>query len=443
MSVKYNGKHLAKFIRPEEYDTIFPQVELAHQQLESRSGAGNDFLGWLDLPVNYDKEEFARIKEAAKKIREDSDVLLVAGIGGSYLGARAVVEAVKGLYHNDTEDGLKIYFCGNTISPTYLNDIIKVTKGKRFSINVISKSGTTTETALAFRVLRKLLEDSVGSEEANKRIYATTDRTKGTLKQLADAQGWPTFVVPDDVGGRYSVLTAVGLLPIACAGIDIDALMKGAADAREAYSVCSKDNDAYRYAMTHNILYRKGKVVETLAAFEPDFTMMNEWYKQLFGESEGKDQKGLMPTSCIFSTDLHSMGQFLQDGSRTMFETYVDIKNTREDFYIEPLEGNFDGLNFLADQNMSVVNRKAMEGTILAHNDGGVPIGVIEVDSLDAYNVGYLIYFFWKACAVSGYLLSVNPFDQPGVESYKKNMFALLGKPGYEDRKAELEAKLG
>ena len=443
MSVKYNGKHLAKFIRPEEYDTIFPQVELAHQQLESRSGAGNDFLGWLDLPVNYDKEEFARIKEAAKKIREDSDVLLVAGIGGSYLGARAVVEAVKGLYHNDTEDGLKIYFCGNTISPTYLNDIIKVTKGKRFSINVISKSGTTTETALAFRVLRKLLEDSVGPEEANKRIYATTDRAKGTLKQLADAQGWPTFVVPDDVGGRYSVLTAVGLLPIACAGIDIDALMKGAADAREAYSVCSKDNDAYRYAMTRNILYRKGKVVETLAAFEPDFTMMNEWYKQLFGESEGKDQKGLMPTSCIFSTDLHSMGQFLQDGSRTMFETYVDIKNTREDFYIEPLEGNFDGLNFLADQNMSVVNRKAMEGTILAHNDGGVPIGVIEVDSLDAYNVGYLIYFFWKACAVSGYLLSVNPFDRPGVESYKKNMFALLGKPGYEDRKAELEAKLG
>ena len=443
MSVKYNVKHLAKFIRPEEYDTIFPQVELAHQQLESRSGAGNDFLGWLDLPVNYDKEEFARIKEAAKKIREDSDVLLVAGIGGSYLGARAVVEAVKGLYHNDTEDGLKIYFCGNTISPTYLNDIIKVTKGKRFSINVISKSGTTTETALAFRVLRKLLEDSVGPEEANKRIYATTDRAKGTLKQLADAQGWPTFVVPDDVGGRYSVLTAVGLLPIACAGIDIDALMKGAADAREAYSVCSKDNDAYRYAMTRNILYRKGKVVETLAAFEPDFTMMNEWYKQLFGESEGKDQKGLMPTSCIFSTDLHSMGQFLQDGSRTMFETDVDIKNTREDFYIEPLEGNFDGLNFLADQNMSVVNRKAMEGTILAHNDGGVPIGVIEVDSLDAYNVGYLIYFFWKACAVSGYLLSVNPFDQPGVESYKKNMFALLGKPGYEDRKAELEAKLG
>ena len=436
MSVKFNGKHLAKFIRPEEYDAIYPQVELAHRQLNDHSGPGNDFLGWMDLPHTYDKEEFARIKQAAEKIRSDSDVLLVAGIGGSYLGARAVVEACKGVYHNDIEDGVKIYFCGNTISPTYLNDIIRITKGKRFSINVISKSGTTTETALAFRVLRKLLEDSVGPEEANKRIYATTDRSKGTLKQLADAQGWPTFVVPDDVGGRYSVLTAVGLLPIPSAGIDI------AADACDAYGVCSPDNDAYRYAMTRNILYRKGKKVETLACFEPDFAMMNEWYKQLFGESEGKDQKGLMPTSCIFSTDLHSMGQFLQDGSRTMFETYVDIKNTRQDFYIEELEGNFDGLNFLANQNMSVVNRKAMEGTILAHTDGGVPIGVIEVDSLGAYDVGYLIYFFWKACAVSGYLLSVNPFDQPGVESYKKNMFALLGKPGYEDRKAELEAKL-
>ena len=443
MSVVLNTKHLSGFINEEEYKAIYSQVEAAHNQLEAKNGPGNDFLGWMYLPRDYDKEEFARIKEAAKKIREDSEVLVVAGIGGSYLGARAVIEAVKGLYHNELEDGPKIYFCGNSISPSYLNDIIALCKGKKFSINVISKSGTTTETSLAFRVLRKLLEDEMGVEEANKRIYATTDRAKGTLKQLADAQGWPTFVVPDDVGGRYSVLTAVGLLPIACAGIDIDALMKGAADAREAYSVCSKDNDAYRYAMTRNILYRKGKVVETLAAFEPDFTMMNEWYKQLFGESEGKDQKGLMPTSCIFSTDLHSMGQFLQDGSRTMFETYVDIKNTREDFYIEPLEGNFDGLNFLADQNMSVVNRKAMEGTILAHNDGGVPIGVIEVDSLDAYNVGYLIYFFWKACAVSGYLLSVNPFDQPGVESYKKNMFALLGKPGYEDRKAELEAKLG
>ena len=440
MSVKYNGKHLAKFIRPEEYDTIFPQVELAHQQLESRSGAGNDFLGWLDLPVNYDKEEFARIKEAAKKIREDSDVLLVAGIGGSYLGARAVVEAVKGLYHNDTEDGLKIYFCGNTISPTYLNDFIKVTKGKRFSINVISKSGTTTETALAFRVLRKLLEDSVGPEEANKRIYATTDRAKGTLKQLADAQGWPTFVVPDDVGGRYSVLSAVGLLPIAAAGISIDELMKGASDAMERFSVLSPDNDAYKYAAIRNILYRKGKAVEILECYEPNFTLMNEWYKQLFGESEGKDNKGLFPASCIFSTDLHSMGQFIQEGSRIMFETIVDVKKPAQDLFIEELEGNFDGLNFLADQNMSVVNRKAMEGTILAHTDGGVPEVLIEVDDLTAYNVGYLIYFFWRACACSGYLLSVNPFNQPGVESYKKNMFALLGMPGYENLPAEQEA---
>ena len=442
MSVKFSGKHLANFIRPEEYDAIFPQVEVAHKQLEDRSGPGNDFLGWMDLPVNYDKEEFARIKEAAAKIREDSDVLLVAGIGGSYLGARAVVEAVKGQYHNDVEDGLKIYFCGNTISPTYLNDIIKVTKGKRFSINVISKSGTTTETALAFRVLRKLLEDSVGPEEANKRIYATTDRARGTLKQLADAQGWPTFVVPDDVGGRFSVLTAVGLLPIACAGCDIDALMAGAAAGMEKFSQCSPENECYRYAAARNILYRKGKSVELMACYEPNFTMMNEWYKQLFGESEGKDQKGLMPTSVIFSTDLNSMGQFVQDGSRVMFETVVDVKKPTRDLYIEPLEGNFDGLNFLAGQNMSVVNRKAMEGTILAHNDGGVPIGVIQVDSLDEASLGELIYFYERACAISGYLLGVNPFDQPGVESYKKNMFALLGKPGYEDRKAELEAKL-
>ena len=442
MSVKLNTKYLANYVNPDELTGIRHEVEASAKMLHEKSGLGSDFLGWLTLPTDYDKEEFARIKAAAKKIQSNSEVLVVIGIGGSYLGARAVVEAVKGLYHNEVDDGLKIYFCGNTISPTALNDIIKLTKGKRFSINVISKSGTTTETALAFRVLRKLLEDSVGVEEANKRIYATTDRAKGTLKQLATEQGWPTFVVPDDVGGRYSVLTAVGLLPIACAGIDIDALMQGAADGREKFGKLSMDNDAYRYAMTRNILYRKGRSVETLACFEPDFTMMNEWYKQLFGESEGKDQKGLMPTSCIFSTDLHSMGQFLQDGARVMFETYVDVKNTREDFYIEELEGNFDGLNFLANQNMSVVNRKAMEGTILAHTDGGVPLGLIEIDSLSAHDVGELIYFFWKACAVSGYLLSVNPFDQPGVESYKKNMFALLGKPGYEDRKAELEAAL-
>ena len=442
MSVALNTKHLSSFISEEEYAAIYPQVEAAHKQLEAKNGPGSDFLGWMTLPRDYDKEEFARIKAAAAKIREDSDVLVVAGIGGSYLGARAVVEAVKGMYHNELEDGLKIYFCGNSISPTYLNNIISLCKGKRFSINVISKSGTTTETSLAFRVLRELLEKEMGVEEANKRIYATTDRAKGTLKQLADAQGWPTFVVPDDVGGRYSVLSAVGLLPIAAAGIDIDALMQGAADAMERFSVLSPDNDAYKYAAIRNILYRKGKAVEILECYEPDFTLMNEWYKQLFGESEGKDNKGLFPASCIFSTDLHSMGQFIQEGARIMFETIVDVKKPAQDLFIDPLEGNFDGLNFLANQNMSVVNRKAMEGTILAHNDGGVPEVLIEVDDLSAYNVGYLINFFWRACACSGYLLSVNPFNQPGVESYKKNMFALLGKPGYEGLTAELEAKL-
>ena len=442
MSVSFNTRHLSPFVKEDEFAAIYPQVAAAHQMLESKTGPGNDFLGWMYLPRDYDKEEFARIQAAAQQIRSDSDVLVVAGIGGSYLGARAVVEAVKGVYHNELEPGLKIYFCGNSISPTALNDIIALCKGKRFSINVISKSGTTTETSLAFRVLRKLLEDQVGTEEANKRIYATTDRARGTLKQLADSQGWPTFVVPDDVGGRYSVLSAVGLLPIAAAGIDIAELMQGAADAMDRFSQLSPDNDAYKYAAARNILSRKGKQIEILECYEPNFALMNEWYKQLFGESEGKDNKGLFPASCIFSTDLHSMGQFIQEGTRNMFETIVNVKNPAKDLYIEELEGNFDGLNFLAGQNMSVVNRKAMEGTILAHTDGGVPQLLIDVDDLSAYNVGYLIYFFWRACACSGYLLGVNPFNQPGVESYKKNMFALLGKPGYESLTAELEAKL-
>ena len=442
MSVSFNTRHLSPFVKEDEFAAIYPQVAAAHQMLESKTGPGNDFLGWMYLPRDYDKEEFARIQAAAQQIRSDSDVLVVAGIGGSYLGARAVVEAVKGVYHNELEPGLKIYFCGNSISPTALNDIIALCKGKRFSINVISKSGTTTETSLAFRVLRKLLEDQVGTEEANKRIYATTDRARGTLKQLADSQGWPTFVVPDDVGGRYSVLSAVGLLPIAAAGIDIAELMQGAADAMDRFSQLSPDNDAYKYAAARNILSRKGKQIEILECYEPNFALMNEWYKQLFGESEGKDNKGLFPASCIFSTDLHSMGQFIQEGTRNMFETIVNVKNPAKDLYIEELEGNFDGLNFLAGQNMSVVNRKAMEGTILAHTDGGVPQMLIDVDDLSAYNVGYLIYFFWRACACSGYLLGVNPFNQPGVESYKKNMFALLGKPGYESLTAELEAKL-
>ncbi len=443
MSVKLNGKHLAGFVREDELAAIWPQVEAAHRQLADRNGPGNDFLGWLDLPVDYDKEEFSRIKTAARKIQADSQVLVVIGIGGSYLGARAAIEALKGMMYNaKAKDTPEIYFVGNSISPAYLQDIISLCEGKDFSVNIISKSGTTTEPALAFRVFRGLLEKRYGKEGARARIYATTDKAKGTLKELSDREGYETFVVPDDVGGRYSVLTAVGLLPIAAAGCDIDALMAGAAQARDALAVCSMENDCYRYAALRNILYRKGKSVELLACYEPNFTLMNEWYKQLFGESEGKDHKGLFPASVIFSTDLHSMGQFVQDGARIIFETVVDIKKPQQDLYIEKDAENFDGLNFLAGQNMSVVNRKAMEGTILAHTDGGVPNIILEVDALDERSLGYLIYFFEKACAVSGYLLAVNPFNQPGVESYKKNMFALLGKPGYEAQRAELEAKL-
>ena len=443
MSVKFNGKYLAKFVKDTEFEAIWPQVKAAHEMLEGRTGPGNDFLGWVDLPVNYDKEEFARIKAAAEKICSDSDVLVVIGIGGSYLGARAAIEAIKGQMYNCTcKKTPQIFFAGNSISPAYLQDILACCEGKEVSVNVISKSGTTTEPALAFRVFKKYLEERYGKEGAARRIYATTDRSRGTLKKQADEEGWPTFVVPDDVGGRYSVLTAVGLLPIACAGCDIDALMQGAAAAREEYSRCTPENDCYKYAAARNILYRKGKAVELLAAYEPNFTMMNEWYKQLFGESEGKDGKGLMPTSVVFSTDLHSMGQFVQEGARIMFETVVDIQKPARDLFIQLDEQDRDGLNFLAGQEMSVVNRKAMEGTILAHTDGGVPNIVLETPSLGEYDLGYLIYFFERACAISGYLLAVNPFDQPGVESYKKNMFALLGKPGYEDRKAELEAKL-
>ncbi len=442
MSIKFNGKHLEGFVREAEWGAVWPQVETAHRMLEEHTGLGNDFLGWVDLPVDYDKEEFARIKAAAARIREDSDVLVVIGIGGSYLGARAAIEAVKGQMYNCTTKDLQIFFAGNSISPAYLNDILACCEGKRVSVNVISKSGTTTEPALAFRVFKKYLEDHFGKEEAKKRIYATTDKARGTLKEQADKEGWESFVVPDDVGGRYSVLTAVGLLPIACAGCDIDQLMKGAADARAEYSKCTPENDCYKYAAARNILYRKGKSVELLAAYEPNFTMMNEWYKQLFGESEGKDNKGLMPTSVVFSTDLHSMGQFVQEGSRIMFETVVNIAKPEKDLFIESMPENLDGLNFLADQNMSVVNHKAMQGTVLAHTDGGVPNILLEVPSLGEYDLGWLIYFFERACAISGYMLGVNPFDQPGVESYKKNMFALLGKPGYEDRKAELEAKL-
>ena len=420
------------------------QAELAAKILEDKSGAGNDFLGWTDLPVNYDKEEFARIKAAAKKIQQNSDILIVIGIGGSYLGARAAIELMKSpLYNNLKKDTPDIYYVGNNISPTYLNEIVSLCEGKDFSVNVISKSGTTTEPALAFRVFREMIEKKYGKEGAKERIFATTDKARGTLKELSDKEGYETFVIADDIGGRYSVLTAVGLLPIAVAGCDIDAVMAGAAQAMNDLKADFDNNDCYKYAAIRNILYRKGKSVEILVAYDPAFAMMAEWFKQLFGESEGKDNKGLYPSSCIFSTDLHSMGQFIQSGSRVMFETVVDIKKPKQDFFLEDDTANLDGLNFLTKQNMSVVNRCAYEGTILAHTEGGVPNVVLELEDTAEKSFGYMVYFFEKACAVSGYMLGINPFNQPGVESYKKNMFALLGKPGYEDQKAALEAKLG
>ena len=443
MAVTLNAKYLEPFVHEGELHAILPQVEAAHRTIHEKSGPGNDFLGWLDLPVNYDREEFDRILKAAQKIRSHSQVLVVIGIGGSYLGARAAIELLHSQLYNNLGDGPQIYFAGNSISPTYLNQVIRLCEGKDFSINVISKSGTTTEPALAFRIFRDLAIKKYGREGAKERIFCTTDKAKGTLKQLADEEGYETFVIPDDVGGRYSVLTAVGLLPIAVSGSDIAKLMEGAARAREDLSVCDLDkNDCYRYAALRNILYRKGKAIEILVSYEPAFSMMAEWYKQLFGESEGKDNKGIYPSSAIFSTDLHSMGQFIQEGSRILFETVVDIAAPQQDLYIQPDPNNFDGLNFLSDQNMSVVNRKAMQGTILAHTEGGVPNMVLQLPAINEEELGYLIYFFEKACALSGYLLAVNPFNQPGVESYKKNMFALLGKPGYEDQKQALEARL-
>ena len=443
MAVTLNAKYLEPFVHEGELQAILPQVEAAHRTIHEKSCPGNDFLGWLDLPVNYDREEFDRILKAAQKIRSHSQVLVVIGIGGSYLGARAAIELLHSQLYNNLGDGPQIYFAGNSISPTYLNQVIRLCEGKDFSINVISKSGTTTEPALAFRIFRDLAIKKYGREGAKERIFCTTDKAKGTLKQLADEEGYETFVIPDDVGGRYSVLTAVGLLPIAVSGSDIAKLMEGAARAREDLSVCDLDkNDCYRYAALRNILYRKGKAIEILVSYEPAFSMMAEWYKQLFGESEGKDNKGIYPSSAIFSTDLHSMGQFIQEGSRILFETVVDIAAPQQDLYIQPDPNNFDGLNFLSDQNMSVVNRKAMQGTILAHTEGGVPNMVLQLPAINEEELGYLIYFFEKACALSGYLLAVNPFNQPGVESYKKNMFALLGKPGYEDQKQALEARL-
>ena len=444
MSVRLNTKYVESFLPENALQSVQGEVEKAHNDLINGTGKGNDFLGWLTLPGDYDKNEFSEIKKAAEEIKKDSEVLVVVGIGGSYLGARAVIEFIKSQNYNLLDKSVpEIYFAGNTISSASLNELIAIIGDRDFSVNIISKSGTTTEPAVAFRVLREMLVAKYGKQGAAKRIYATTDREKGTLKKLSDAEGYKTFVVPDDVGGRYSVLTAVGLLPIAVAGIDIDALMQGAEAAMHDLSTADLDkNDCYKYAAIRNLLYRGGKKIEMMVSYEPSYTMMNEWFKQLFGESEGKDGKGIFPASAIFSTDLHSMGQYIQQGERELFETVVIFNEPKSELMIKEEKENFDGLNFLAGKSLSYVNHKAFEGTVLAHTDGGVPNLVLEVEKPDEFNLGYLIYFLEKACAVSGYMLGVNPFDQPGVESYKKNMFALLGKPGYEAQKAELEARL-
>lgn len=444
MSIKLDLRHLSNFIGQNEYKVIAPQIKLAHESLHNGTCPGSDFTGWVNLPTDYDKEEFSRIKSAAEKIKSDTDVFIVIGIGGSYLGSRAAIEFLNSPNYNvlkkKTPD---IYFTGNSISSTALSELLEICEGKDVSINMISKSGTTTEPAIAFRVFRKLLEDKYGKEEARKRIYCTTDKERGTLKQLATKEGYEAFVVPDEVGGRFSVLTAVGLLPIAVSGADIDALMAGAAKAqKELNNPDLGTNDCYKYAAIRNILNRKGKDTEILVSYEPSFGMMCEWWKQLFGESEGKDNKGLFPASVIFSTDLHSLGQFIQDGKRNLLETVVLFDKAKKDLFIDNDPENVDGLNFLQGKSMAYINEKAFEGTVLAHVDGGVPNIVLRAPDFSEDTLGYMIYFFEKACAISGIILGVNPFNQPGVESYKKNMFALLGKPGYEAEKEQLEARL-
>ena len=444
MSVKIKTNYAMPFLSEGEVSAFQQKITDAHKALHEKTGAGNDFTGWVDLPVDYDKEEFARIKAAAEKIKKNNEVLIVIGIGGSYLGARAVIEFIKGQCYNAmADDCAKIYFSGNSISSSSFAEILHIIKDKDFAVNVISKSGTTTEPAIAFRMLREILIERYGKEGAADRIYVTTDKAKGTLKAFADKEGYETFVVPDDVGGRYSVLTAVGLLPIAAAGIDIDALMAGAAEAREKLMPTSiEENDCYKYVAVRNALYNKGLKSEMFVSYEPCFTMMNEWLKQLFGESEGKENKGLFPTSAIFSTDLHSLGQYIQEGERILFESVVTFDKPKAEVYLKEDAENVDGLNFLAGKSMAFVNEKAFQGTVLAHNDGGVPNIIIENEDMKEKALGYLIYFFEKACAVSGYVLGINPFDQPGVESYKRNMFALLGKPGYEKEKEALEQRL-
>ena len=435
------------YLNEHEISYLQPMVSTAHKMLTEKTGAGSDFLGWIDLPVNYDKTEFARIKKAAEKIKSNSEILIVIGIGGSYLGARAAIETLCHSFHNslssDKRKSPAIYFAGNNISSTYMADLIDVIEGKDFSVNIISKSGTTTEPAIAFRIFKELLEKKYGKEGAKERIFATTDKARGALKKSADVAEYETFVIPDDIGGRFSVLTAVGLLPIAAAGINIDEMMKGAADAREIYNDDDiNKNDCYKYAAARNALYRKGKVTEILVNYEPALQYFGEWWKQLCGESEGKDQKGIFPASVNFSTDLHSMGQYIQEGVRNIFETVINVEKPRREVVVNKESGDLDGLNFLAGKTMDFVNKKAFEGTVLAHNDGDVPNIILNVPALSAYNFGHMVYFFEKALAISGYLSGVNPFDQPGVEAYKKNMFALLGKAGYEDIKAELEKRL-
>ena len=442
--IQVNLNNIKPFVSSDYETELLAGVIGAHDKLQNGTGAGSDYIGWVRLPADYDKEEFARIKAAAKKIQSDSEALVVIGIGGSYLGARGVIECLCSANYNLKKKSTpNIYFTGNGLSSDQMSEVMELLEGKDFSVNVISKSGTTTEPAVAFRFFRKLLEDKYGKEEAAKRIYATTDRARGALKTLADQAGYESFVVPDDVGGRYSVLTAVGLLPIAVAGVDIDELMAGAAD---MMALCAKDdlavNPAWQYGAARYELYRSGKKIEVLAAYEPNFRFMCEWWKQLYGESEGKENKGLFPASVEFTADLHSMGQYIQQGERHLFETVVRLGESATQNVVPFDEVNGDGLNFLAGKDMDFIKQQAMDGTLLAHVEGGVPNIIVNTGKLDAYTLGELIYFFEYACGISGYLLEVNPFDQPGVEAYKKNMFALLGKPGYEELRAELLAKL-
>ena len=445
--VKFDYSAAKQFISDEELAMFERIAEDAKSTLVNKSGAGNDFLGWIDLPVDYDKEEFARIQKAAEKIKNDSEVLLVIGIGGSYLGARAAIEFLRHSFYNSVSKEVRktpeIYYVGNNISSTYIAHLLDVVGDRDFSINMISKSGTTTEPAIAFRVFKKKLIEKYGKEEANKRIYATTDKAKGALKNLATEEGYESFVVPDDVGGRFSVLTGVGLLPIAVSGADITKLMEGAASMREkCLSKPFMENDSVLYAAVRNILLRKGKGIEILANYEPSLHYVGEWWKQLYGESEGKDQKGIFPAAVDLTTDLHSMGQFIQDGQRTMFETVIELEQPACEITLEKEEVDLDGLNYLAGKTVDFINKSAMKGTRLAHTDGNVPNLVVKLPEQTEFYLGELFYFFEFACGVSGYILGVNPFDQPGVESYKKNMFALLGKPGFERQREELLKRL-